>query len=40
MTKEEITRVLEKVRSWPTEDQEEIAEVVRELKRADLVSTF
>ncbi|HEY7301840.1 MAG TPA: hypothetical protein VH684_28450 [Xanthobacteraceae bacterium] len=32
MTKEEITRVLEKVRSWPAEDQEEIAEVAREIE--------
>ena len=32
MTKEEISLVLEKVRSWPQEDQEELAEIVREIE--------
>ena len=32
MTKEEITLVLDKVRSWPEEDQEELAEIVREIE--------
>src|SRR5262249_20504181 len=32
MTKEEISFVLEKVRSWPQEDQEEIAEIAREIE--------
>lgn len=32
MTKEQIDVVLEKVRSWPMEDQEELAEVVREIE--------
>ena len=32
MTKEQIDIVLEKVRSWPLEDQEELAEIVREIK--------
>ena len=32
MTKEQIDVVLEKVRSWPREDQEELAEVVREIE--------
>jgi hypothetical protein len=32
MTKEQINAVLEKVRSWPEEDQEELAEVSREIE--------
>ena len=32
MTKEQIDVVLEKVRSWPREDQEELAEVAREIE--------
>lgn len=32
MTKEQITAVLEKVRSWPEEDQEELAELAREIE--------
>ena len=32
MTKEEISLVLEKVGSWPQEDQEEIAEIAREIE--------
>lgn len=32
MTKEQINVVLESVRSWPKEDQEELAEVAREIK--------
>ncbi len=32
MTKEQINAVLETVRSWPTEDQEELAEIVREIQ--------
>ena len=32
MTKEQIDIVLEKVRSWPLEDQEELAEFVREIE--------
>ncbi|HEY5338478.1 MAG TPA: hypothetical protein VIJ85_09760 [Rhizomicrobium sp.] len=31
MTKEQITAVLENVRSWPEPDQEELAEVAREI---------
>jgi hypothetical protein len=32
MTKEQITAVLESVRSWPQQDQEELAEVAREIE--------
>ncbi len=32
MTKEQIDVVLEKVRSWPREDQEELAELAREIE--------
>jgi hypothetical protein len=32
MTKEEISMVLEKVRSWPEEDQEELVDIVREIE--------
>ena len=32
MTKEQIDVVLEKVRSWPREDQEELAEIAREIE--------
>jgi hypothetical protein len=33
MTKEQINAVLETVRSWPQEDQEELVEVAREIER-------
>jgi len=32
MTKEQISAVLESVRSWPQEDQEELAEIAREIE--------
>jgi hypothetical protein len=32
MTKEQINAVLEGVRSWPEEDQEELVEIVREIE--------
>jgi hypothetical protein len=32
MTKEQINSVLEGVRSWPNEDQEELAEFAREIE--------
>jgi hypothetical protein len=32
MTKEQISAVLENVRSWPREDQEELAEIAREIE--------
>ena len=32
MTKEQIYAVLEKVHSWPEEDQEELAEMAREIE--------
>ena len=32
MTREHIDSVLERVRSWPQEDQEELAELVREIE--------
>jgi hypothetical protein len=32
MTKEQINAVLEGVRSWPQEDQEELAEIAREIE--------
>ncbi|HKN11338.1 MAG TPA: hypothetical protein VJ376_17935 [Pseudomonadota bacterium] len=32
MTKEQINDVLESVRSWPQEDQEELAELAREIE--------
>jgi predicted transcriptional regulator len=32
MTKQEINAVLEGVRSWPQEDQEELAELAREIE--------
>jgi predicted transcriptional regulator len=32
MTKEQIHAVLEHVRSWPQEDQEELAEIAREIE--------
>ena len=32
MTKKQIHAVLEKVRSWPEEDQEELAEIAREIE--------
>ena len=32
MTKEQINAVLEAVRSWPQEDQEELAELAREIE--------
>jgi hypothetical protein len=34
MTKEQIDAVLEGVRSWPKEDQEELAEIAREIEAA------
>ena len=32
MTKEQINAVLESVRSWPVEDQEELIEIAREIE--------
>jgi predicted transcriptional regulator len=32
MTREQINAVLEAVRTWPQEDQEELAEVAREIE--------
>jgi len=32
MTKEQVYAVLESVRSWPQEDQEELAEIAREIE--------
>jgi predicted transcriptional regulator len=32
MTKEQINAVLERVRSWPAEDQEELVEIAREIE--------
>jgi hypothetical protein len=32
MTKEQISAVLEKVREWPEQDQEELAEAAREIE--------
>jgi predicted transcriptional regulator len=32
MTKEQISAVLESVRSWPVEDQEELIELAREIQ--------
>lgn len=32
MTREQIDGVLERVRTWPQEDQEELAELVREIE--------
>jgi hypothetical protein len=32
MTKEQINAVLEGVRSWPEEDQEELVEIAREIE--------
>ena len=32
MTKEQINAVLEKVHSWPRKDQEELAEIAREIE--------
>jgi hypothetical protein len=32
MTKEQINAVLEGVRSWPREDQEELVEIAREIE--------
>ena len=32
MTKEQINAVLESVRSWPEEDQEELIEIAREIE--------
>jgi predicted transcriptional regulator len=32
MTKEQINDVLDSVRSWPQEDQEELAELAREIE--------
>jgi len=32
MTKEQINAVLDNVRSWPQEDQEELVEVAREIE--------
>ena len=32
MTKEQINAVLDGVRSWPHEDQEELAEIAREIE--------
>ena len=32
MTKEQLNAVLEKVRSWPDEDQEELMELAREIE--------
>jgi hypothetical protein len=34
MTKERIAAVLDRVRSWPEEDQEELAEIAREIEAA------
>jgi len=31
MTKEQINSILENIRSWPEEDQEELVEVAREI---------
>ena len=39
MTKEEINAILERVRSWPEEDQEELAEIAREIETLERVST-
>ena len=35
MTREQIDSVLERVRSWPQEDQEELADLVREIEAPD-----
>jgi len=32
MTRKQIDSVLERVRSWPQEDQEELAELIREIE--------
>ena len=32
MTKEQINTILNRVRSWPLEDQEELVELVREIE--------
>ena len=32
MTREEIDSVLERVRSWPQDDQEQLAELVRDIE--------
>jgi hypothetical protein len=32
MTREQIDSVLERVRTWPEEDQEELVEIVREIE--------
>ncbi len=32
MTRDQIAAVLEKVRSWPEQDQEELAELAREIE--------
>jgi hypothetical protein len=32
MTREQIDSVLERVRSWPQEDQQELAELIREIE--------
>ena len=32
MTREQINSVLERIRSWPQEDQEELAELAREIE--------
>jgi hypothetical protein len=32
MTKEQIKLVLDRIRSWPQEDQEELAEIAREIE--------
>jgi hypothetical protein len=32
MTKEQVDNVLRRVRAWPEEDQEELAEVAREIE--------
>ena len=32
MTKQQIEAVLESIRSWPAQDQEELAEVAREIE--------
>ena len=32
MTKEQIAAVLDSIRSWPTEDQEELIEAAREIE--------
>jgi hypothetical protein len=39
MNKEQINAVLERVRSWPPQDQEELVEIAREIERVARAST-